>query len=132
MSSTESQRFYTLYFALFALGRLVASLLPDEPEALGLAALMVVLYHARAIFWIGTHQTIATYGWHSWRPDILLSYASIIFSEGWLGVPIFFVLSGYCIHRNAAMKFGRGEDVTLSVRRFYSPRFPIRLSRSRP
>ncbi|MEO7169586.1 MAG: acyltransferase [Sphingomonas sp.] len=88
-----------------------------------LAALAVVLYHARKGFSIGLQQMIATYGFPIWRPDILLSYASSIFAFGWLGVPVFFVLSGYCIHRGYAMKLARAGDTQLAVLSFYKRRF---------
>ena len=84
-----------------------------------LAALVVVLYHARTEFWIGLQQTYRIYGSHTVRPDIWLSYASIPFSLGWLGVPVFFVLSGYCIHLGVARKLTNDPGHRLDVRKFY-------------
>lgn len=97
-----------------------------------LAALAVVLYHARKGFSISLHETFVTYGFPIWRPDILLSYANSIFAFGWLGVPVFFVLSGYCIHRGYAAKLARAGDAQLAVLSFYKRRFtriyPVYLS----
>jgi len=88
-----------------------------------LAALMVVLYHARAEYWVGLRETWETHGWHTLRPDIWLAYASGIFSLGWLGVPIFFVLSGYCIHRTFAAKLRDRPETALVIGAFYKRRF---------
>lgn len=88
-----------------------------------LAALAVVLYHARAEFWVGLRDVYATYGLHTVRPDVWLSYGSGIFSLGWLGVPIFFVLSGYCIHLGFATKLQASPVTTLNVGQFYKRRF---------
>ena len=88
-----------------------------------LAALAVVVYHARAEFWVGLRETYRVFGWHSLRPDIWLSYGSIVFSLGWLGVPIFFVLSGYCIHRSFATKLRHAPETRMVVASFYKRRF---------
>ena len=88
-----------------------------------LAALAVVFYHARAEFWVGLRETYSTYGIRTIRPDIWLSYGSGIFSLGWLGVPIFFVLSGYCIHLGFATKLKTAPATTLNLRTFYKRRF---------
>ncbi|MES1971793.1 MAG: acyltransferase [Pseudomonadota bacterium] len=88
-----------------------------------LAALAVVIYHARKEFWVGMQETLSVHGLHSVRPDIWLSYASIVFSFGWMGVPIFFVLSGYCIHLGYATKLRRSTATALNVPSFYKRRF---------
>ncbi len=88
----------------------------------GFAALAVVLYHARAEYWVGLRQTWSTYGL-SGGPDVWLSYALSAFSFGWLGVPVFFVLSGYCIHRSNASRLSSGRPLEWSTRRFYWRRF---------
>lgn len=88
-----------------------------------LAALAVVLYHARKEFWVGLRETYSAYGVHTLRPDIWLSYGSGIFSFGWMGVPIFFVLSGYCIHLGFAMKLSTSPGTRLDLGNFYKRRF---------
>lgn len=88
-----------------------------------LAALTVVLYHARSEFSVGLRQIYSTFGFATFRPDIWLSYAAGVFSLGWLGVPVFFVLSGYCIHRGYAAKLSQPDHVVLRVRDFYKRRF---------
>jgi len=67
----------------------------------GLAALMVLVYHARGMFWVGFTQI---YREHGLRPgfNAYLDYLFMPFSYGSLGVTLFFVLSGYCIHRRGA------------------------------
>lgn len=73
-----------------------------------LAAIAVLVYHARAEFWIGMRATLDA-------PSVSLDTVVIIllwpFSLGWLGVPIFFVLSGYCIHLGAARRLARGKEL---------------------
>jgi peptidoglycan/LPS O-acetylase OafA/YrhL len=88
-----------------------------------ISALMVVLYHARAEFWQGGQATFAQFGLSSFRPDVWLSYASTVFSLGWIGVPIFFVLSGYCIHKKFAENLEKDSSVNISIAIFYWRRF---------
>ena len=88
----------------------------------GLAALAVVIYHARNIFWIGLAETWHHYGTH---PDVsaLLGYLSAPFSYGGLGVTLFFVLSGYCIHRRGAGVLSKNPSAHLDFRAFALRRF---------
>ncbi|MDX1930337.1 MAG: hypothetical protein SFV81_27680, partial [Pirellulaceae bacterium] len=57
----------------------------------GLAALMVVIYHARSTLWIGISELYSRYGF-SPNPTAWIGYATYPFSYGWLGVTLFFVL----------------------------------------
>lgn len=64
----------------------------------GIAALLVLFLHAREIFWIGMRAFWAE-GPGGIGASRMLGYASFPLVWGSIGVPIFFVLSGYCIHR---------------------------------
>ena len=88
----------------------------------GLAALAVVIYHARTIFWIGLAETYHRYGM---RPDFnaLLGYLSAPFSYGGLGVTLFFVLSGYCIHRRGAGILAKNPHAHIDYPAFALRRF---------
>lgn len=74
----------------------------------GAAALMVVVYHARSSLWVGLRSTYDQYG-VSLNINALMGYLSIPFSFGGLGVTLFFVLSGYCIHRRGARQIAAGR-----------------------
>lgn len=87
----------------------------------GLAAVAVVLYHARAEFWVGLKQTWLEHGLGG-APDVWLAYALSAFSFGWIGVPVFFVLSGYCIHRSPASRLKSGDPFGWSTFAFYKRR----------
>src|SRR6266480_2861015 len=67
----------------------------------GIAALAVVIYHARAILWTGLGEVWKKHGTH---PDLnaALGYLTAPFSYGYLGVTLFFVVSGFSIHFRAA------------------------------
>jgi len=88
----------------------------------GLAALSVVIYHARNIFWVGLAATYHRYGI---RPDFnaCLGYLSAPFSYGSLGVTLFFVLSGYCIHRRGAQMLAKNPSTNFNYRAFAIRRF---------
>jgi peptidoglycan/LPS O-acetylase OafA/YrhL len=88
----------------------------------GLAALMVVLYHARAEFWIGIGNSWAANG-ATLDPGTLIGYASYPLSYGWFGVQVFFLLSGYCIHRRLAYQLAADPDVVINWCRFFIRRF---------
>lgn len=88
----------------------------------GIAALLVVIYHARADYWIGVYRSWAQNGLSA-DPTVWLGYATYPFSYGWFGVQIFFVLSGYCIHRRFAFGMAASRDISVDWRRFFIRRF---------
>ncbi len=88
----------------------------------GVAALLVAAFHIRSISWIGVNDLWHTYGL-SLTPQTLLGYATFPIIWGRLGVPIFFVLSGYCIHRGQARQRATTGDYGLSAGNFWLRRF---------
>ncbi len=68
----------------------------------GFAALLVAYFHCRQITWIGIqqfHRSGARFDFNT-----VFSYLTFPIAWGSAGVPIFFVISGYCIHRGTARK----------------------------
>ncbi len=77
--------------------------LPIIDVARGGAALMVCAMHALLINWIGLHACLARrHEVSAWLTVLGLSSAPLVF--GATAVPLFFVISGYCIHRSFAAK----------------------------
>jgi peptidoglycan/LPS O-acetylase OafA/YrhL len=85
----------------------IASLAPDDKDVAinawrGIAALLVAYFHCRQVTWIGMQQ------FHRSAPafdaNTLISYLTFPIAWGSAGVPIFFVISGYCIHRAMARR----------------------------
>jgi peptidoglycan/LPS O-acetylase OafA/YrhL len=72
----------------------------------GFAALSVVLLHLREIHWIGMRAYSSSYGLEL-SARSLLAYLSFPVVWGSIGVPIFFVISGYVIHRSGRRSLGR-------------------------
>jgi peptidoglycan/LPS O-acetylase OafA/YrhL len=87
----------------------------------GLGALLVLLLHSREILWVGLGAVGAASG--AMDPMWLLSLATYPLSLGACGVALFFVLSGYCIHRpngRLLAEPGAGVDLrTHAVRRVW-------------
>ncbi len=73
----------------------------------GLAALYVVLHHARIYLWVGLHQ----YAADGSGIGLGLAYASSLLRFGRCAVLVFFLLSGFVIHLRAARALAAGERV---------------------
>lgn len=88
----------------------------------GLAALLVVCVHSRLIFWVGMHRF-----WELYGPTLgvaqFFAYLSFPFAWGSIGVPLFFVISGYVIHRKPAQWIAAGQSGQFSSVDFYRRRF---------
>ncbi len=89
----------------------------------GIAALAVTIYHARAILWIGVANVWREHGIH---PDFnaALGYLTTPFSLGYLGVTLFFVISGFSIHLRSARNLVTDSlNATLPLKPFFLRRF---------
>ncbi len=84
----------------------------------GLAALAVVFYHAREMSWIGIG---ATWSANKLAPDLnaYLGYLTFPILFGWVAVPLFFVLSGYCIHRPHVAKLACDADYRIDLKTYF-------------
>ena len=80
----------------------------------GFAAIYVMLYHVRMLFWIGWSDFSANLGIYSWI-DILFATASGLFRYGQEAVLMFFVLSGFVIHYRQAKQFALTKTVQLNI-----------------
>lgn len=88
----------------------------------GIAAMIVAYFHCRVIAWVGIREYIA--GHHAlFSLDTVLAYLTVPFVWGSIGVPIFFVISGYCIHRGHAARFARNPLYRLDAGDFLLRRF---------
>lgn len=77
----------------------------------GLCCLMLVVFHAAM-------QSIQADCWEQSIPVTDLSSAALwIVARLWIGVPIFFVISGYCIMATLSSRAGRGGTREFLVRR---------------
>lgn len=87
----------------------------------GIAALLVAYFHCRQVTWIGMHQ------FHRISPamdaNTVVSYLTFPIAWGSAGVPIFFVISGYCIHRAMARRLIANPSAPLDSGNFLLRRF---------
>jgi peptidoglycan/LPS O-acetylase OafA/YrhL len=84
----------------------------------GIAALVVALLHVREITWIGMREFIQQHGIDGSLMS-LAALASLPLAWGSIGVPVFFVLSGYVIHRGSRTRLlSRNAAISFLRRRF--------------
>jgi peptidoglycan/LPS O-acetylase OafA/YrhL len=88
----------------------------------GIAAFVVAAFHTREYTWVGIREFWKLEGLHA-TPNTILGYLTFPLIWGSIGVPIFFVLSGYCIHRSQAFARVRGGSFQLSPTNFLMRRF---------
>lgn len=96
----------------------------------GFAALWVCAFHARQVLWIGLADATARRS-SNLDPKWWFELATFPFSLGVAGVTLFFVLSGYCIHRPQA-RFAPGLAPPLDRVRYLARRiwriYPVLLA----
>ena len=88
----------------------------------GVAALIVAAMHTREITWVGIRQFWELHGFSA-SPGVIVGYLTFPLVWGSIGVPIFFVISGYCIHRGQAFARARNGVFQLGLTNFYLRRF---------
>ncbi|MBW0449520.1 acyltransferase [bacterium M00.F.Ca.ET.228.01.1.1] len=88
----------------------------------GFAALLVAYFHCRQIEWVGMQAFHQNAG-HSFNLSTIAAYLTFPIAWGSAGVPIFFVISGYCIHRSAAMRLAGNPAYRLDAANFWARRF---------
>jgi len=88
----------------------------------GMAALLVAYFHCRQVAWVGLHHFHEAVGF-SLEPSVLLGYLTMPVAWGSAGVSIFFVISGYCIHRNPAARLAADPSYRLDAPIFWARRF---------
>jgi peptidoglycan/LPS O-acetylase OafA/YrhL len=86
----------------------------------GLAASAVVFYHLWNRFYPGATSQNASF----FIPHGIVGHiAFFAFGFGYLGVDLFFVVSGFCIHLPQALKFNKTGSDKLSIPKFAKRRF---------
>lgn len=97
----------------------------------GFAALLVAYFHCRQVTWIGMgafHQMHASLA----SPSTIAAWLTFPIAWGSAGVPIFFVISGYCIHRSGAARLLVNPHYRLDAGQFWLRRlvriYPVLLA----
>jgi len=88
----------------------------------GFAALLVAYFHCRQVAWVGMESFHHSVG-HALSFSSIVAYLTLPIAWGSAGVPIFFVISGYCIHRGSALRLVRDPNYRLDVANFWARRF---------
>ncbi|MGH8778549.1 acyltransferase family protein [Paraburkholderia sp.] len=88
----------------------------------GFAALLVAYFHCRQVEWVGMQSFHAAMG-HSLDFNAIVAYLTFPIAWGSAGVPVFFVISGYCIHRGAALRIAQNPGYRLNATNFWARRF---------
>ena len=88
----------------------------------GLAALAIVIFHARPMLWVGVREIWNTYG-ISLNPNAILGYLTIPLSFGGFAVDLFLVLSGYSLHRKGAFLLENNPDFDMDIKKYFIRRF---------
>ena len=86
----------------------------------GVACLLVVLYHSTEYYTVKTGVSGAKLSWEN-----LSAFIVSLTRRGWIGVPVFFVISGYCIAASAESTWRAGSPPSRyflkRLRRIYPP-----------
>jgi len=88
----------------------------------GFAALLVAYYHCRQVTWIGM-ESFSRYHMSLTHPGAIAAWLTLPVAWGSAGVPVFFVISGYCIHRSNASRLFTNPQYRLDTREFLLRRF---------
>ena len=88
----------------------------------GFAALLVAYFHCRQVEWVGM-QSFHHIAGKSLDLNTIVAYMTLPIAWGSAGVPIFFVISGYCIHRSAAQRLANNPAYRLDAMNFWARRF---------
>jgi peptidoglycan/LPS O-acetylase OafA/YrhL len=88
----------------------------------GFAALLVAYFHCRQVAWVGMESFHHSVG-HALSLSSIVAYLTLPIAWGSAGVPIFFVISGYCIHRGGALRLAQDPNYTLDTANFWARRF---------
>ncbi|RKF33469.1 acyltransferase [Paraburkholderia fungorum] len=88
----------------------------------GFAALLVAYFHCRQVEWVGMQAFHQSAG-HSFSLSTIAAYLTFPIAWGSAGVPIFFVISGYCIHRGGALRLAKNPGYRLDAGNFWVRRF---------
>ncbi len=88
----------------------------------GFAALLVAYFHCRQVTWVGMETFHRTAG-KVLDLNTIVAYLTLPVAWGSAGVPIFFVISGYCIHRSGARRLATNPSYQLDAVNFWARRF---------